>query len=77
MANGRMEPGFFQWCPVTGPEGHKLKRRRLYLNIRKHFTVRGTALAKVDHRGCRVSLLGDIQKLYGHSPWQPALGEPA
>ena len=27
-----MEPGAFQWC-----NGHKLKHRRLPLNIRKHF----------------------------------------
>lgn len=27
--------------------------------------------------GCEVSIFGDIQKLPGHGPGQPALGDPA
>ena len=39
-----MEPDSSQQCPVPGPgHGHKLKHRRVPLNIRKHFfTMRVT-----------------------------------
>jgi len=70
-----MEPGSFQYCPVTE---HNLKYRMLFLNIRKcFFIVRVTEnwhrlpLEVVDG-----SILGDIQKLPGHGPGQPALGGP-
>ena len=63
----------------TRGNGHKLKHRRLPLNIRKHFLTvrRDQALAQVAQGGCGVSTLGDIQKPSGHGPWQPALGGPA
>lgn len=31
----------------------------------------------VAQRGCRISILGDIQKPPGHGPGQPALGDRA
>jgi len=34
------------------------------------------ALAQVIQKGCGVSFLRDIQKPYGHSPEQPAVGGP-
>lgn len=57
---------------------HKLKQRRFHLNTRKYFfTVQVTALAEVVLRGCRLSLLGDLQKTPGHGPGQFALGDPS
>lgn len=34
------------------------------------------ALELVAHRGCGISILGDVQKPPGHGPWPPALGGP-
>jgi len=33
----RMGPNPFQWCPVTGGNGHKLKHRKFRLKMRKNF----------------------------------------
>jgi len=45
----RMEPGSFQWCPVTGPEamGKNCEGDQ--------------ALAQVAQRGSEVSILGDFK----------------
>jgi len=62
----------------TRGNGHALKHRRLLLNIRKHFHCEGDRmLAQVAYRGCRLSILEDIQKPSGHGPSQPAAGVPA
>jgi len=37
----------------------------------------GQTLAQVVHRGCAVSLLGDIQNPTGHSSGQRAVADPA
>jgi len=59
-------------------DGHKLKHRRLPLNIRNFFHCEGDrALAQVAQRGCRVSILEGIQKPSGHGPGQLAIGGPA
>jgi len=75
-----MEPGSFQWCTVTGirDNGHKLKHRKLQMNIRKHFfTVRVTKNWHTLPGEVVASVLGGIQKLSGHDPGQLALGGPA
>jgi len=62
----------------TGGNGHKLKHRRLCLNIRKHFfTVRVTGHCHSSPRDVGASLLGDIQKPSGHGPGQPSPDDPA
>jgi len=63
----------------TRGNGHTLKHRRFPLNIRKRFfTVRVTEYRhKLPREVVGVSLFGNIQKLCGHSPRQPALGGPA
>ena len=77
----KMEPGSFQWCPVPDQKGtgHKLEYKRFLLNIRKQsfYCECYQALAYVSYRYYRVSFLGDLQKLHGHSPRQPTLGVPA
>lgn len=40
------------------------------------YSICDGALAQVDQRGCGISLLGDLQKLLGHGPGQPAVGVP-
>jgi len=57
----------------TRGNGHKLKRRKFRLNMRKNFL----SLEQADQRGCGVLFSGDIQNLPGCSPVQPTLGEPA
>ena len=37
----------------------------------------GQTLEQTAQRGCRVSILGDIQNLTGHGPEQPAVTDPA
>lgn len=45
--------------------GQKLKYWRCHLNIRKHFsTLKMTE--NIDPRDCEVSILEDIQNLFGH-----------
>ncbi|KAK4828495.1 hypothetical protein QYF61_026766 [Mycteria americana] len=68
----------------TRGNGHKLKDRRFPLNIRNQFFFfflffceGDRALAQAVQRGCGVSILGDIQKLSGCGPGQPAAGGPA
>ena len=75
----KTEPGFVQWCPVTGPEAMNRD-----WNIGGSIWTSGNdssregdrALAHVSQRDCGVSLLGDIQSPPGHGPRQPALGGP-
>ncbi|KAK4818523.1 LOW QUALITY PROTEIN: hypothetical protein QYF61_014359 [Mycteria americana] len=47
------------------------------MNIRKNFFTGDLALAQVAQEGCRVSILGDIQKASGRGPGQPALAPSA
>jgi len=51
----------------TRGSGHKLKHRKLHLNLRKNFFT----------SGCGFSFSGDILNLPGYGPAQPALGVPA
>ena len=70
-----MEPGFSQWCPVTGAwaqtdmqEAPSEHQKTLF-----HREVDG-ALAQAAQKGGGVSILGEIQKPPGHSAGQVALG---
>jgi len=57
---------------------HKLKPKKFQLNMRKNFfTLRVTEHWNRLPRGVGVSFSGDIQKLPGQGPMQPAPGEPA
>lgn len=67
-----MEPGSFQWCPVTGLEatGTSQNSGRFSPNIRKHFFTE-----RVIEHWCRLRIevvespsLDMIQNLSGHSP---------
>ena len=60
----------------TRSSGHKLKHRRLCMNIRNHCEGDST-LAQVAQDSCGVSIPGDTEKLSGHGPGQPALCGPA
>ena len=73
----RMEPGSFQWCPVTGQEAMGTHRHTGDSLWTLFYCEHHWALAQVAQRGCGVSLLGDIQKPSGHGPGQLALGGPA
>lgn len=68
----KTELGYFQWCPVTGPEVMG-SNRRFSLDIKKHsFTVRVTK-----HRLSRehlLSIFADIQESSAYSPRQSAVG---
>lgn len=70
-------PRVFSGVPsdrIRGNE-HTLKHGTFPLNIRKHFfTVRVTKHLLVQ-KGCGVSILGDIQKPFGHGSGQPAWEE--
>jgi len=58
----------------TRGNGHELKHR-LHLNTRNTSVHSGWSNSGIGCLGCcGVSLLGDIQKLSGHGPGQPALG---
>jgi len=63
----------------TKGNGQKLTHRRFCLYSRKHFVYweGDRALAQNDEGGCRVSVLGDIQKPSGRGPRQLAIGGPA
>lgn len=57
--------GSCQCCPVTVKRGsgHKLKHKKLCLNIRKHFCTLGArTLAEIAQRGCGHSIHGGVQK---------------
>lgn len=57
--------------------GHKLKDRRFPLKIWKHILCDGDqVLGQVAQEGHGISLSGDVQKLFGSSPQQSALGGP-
>lgn len=59
----------------TRGQGHTLTRRRVPLDIRRHFvTVRVT---KYNQGGGRDSNPGDTQNQSGHGSGLPALGSPA
>lgn len=69
-----MQPGSFQWRPVTGPEsqkGHTEQQKTLL------YCESDQAPAQVAQGGCGASILPDTQKLPGCSSGQPALGDPA
>ncbi|KAK4824359.1 hypothetical protein QYF61_013694 [Mycteria americana] len=56
--------------------GHRPKHGGFPLNIRKHFFTEDEgdqALAQVVQRACGVSILGDIQKPFGHGPGQSSV----
>jgi len=59
----------------TRGNGHKLKHRKFHLNTRKNFFTEGDRA--LDQRGCGVSFSGEFQNPPGHSPVQPAVGDPA
>lgn len=63
-----------QWYPVKGwGNGHKLKYWKLFKQ--KAFTLRVMKHWNRLLRGCKVSILGDIQNQTGHGPYQPALSD--
>ena len=69
----KIEPDSSQCSPEEVYE-HKLK---LHVNINKFFCIGGDqAVAQVPQRGCRVSMLGDIQNPTGHSPGQLPVRDP-
>ena len=74
----KREPGSSQGCPVPGPEATSTKSE-IPSEYKTHFFYYegDRALAQVAQRSCRVSFLGDIQKLSGHGSGQPALGDSA
>lgn len=61
-----------QWYPVKGwGNGHKLKYWKLF--EQKAFTLRVMKHWNRLLRGCKVSILGDIQNQTGYGPYQPFL----
>lgn len=50
--------------------GHRLKQKNVPFE-------REETLTQIDQEGCRVSILGDIEKASGHGPGQPVLSGPA
>lgn len=67
-------------CPSEGARGngHKLKFVKSYLNVRELcYCEGGQILEQLAQRVCGVSILREIQNLRGHSPEEPALGDPA
>lgn len=65
--------------PRLAPRQHPVSQRRRDLCTRKpHFySEGGQTLAQDARRGCGDSMLGGIQNPAGHSPGQPAVGDPA
>lgn len=49
--------------------GHTLEHRKFHTKTRKNFFIlKGTAMEQAAHRGCDVSLSGDIQDRSAHHP---------
>lgn len=63
----------------TGGTGHKVKYTKVTLDIREHFFYceGGWEPTQGAQGGCRISILGDIQRPSGHDPGQLALGDSA
>lgn len=57
----------------TRGNGHKLKYRKLHVNITKRCfcCVQCQALEQIAHGGCRVSIFGSFQNPVGQGPGQP------
>lgn len=51
-------------------DGHKLKCRKIHLNVREKKFIVGQTLEQVAQRGCSVSVLEVLKT--GHIPEQPA-----
>ena len=59
-------------------KGHKLKHREVPAEHEEElYSVGDGALEQAAQRGCGASFSGDIQDPPGHSPVQPAVGDPA
>jgi len=63
---------------MTRGNGHKLKQEVPSEHQGTLFHCKGNlALSRVAQGGCADSVLGDTQKMLGHSPGQPGLGATA
>lgn len=73
-----MEPDYLQVVTRdrTRANGHKVKHRKYCMNIRRHFST-GHAVTQLAHRGCSISIPGDIQELLGHGNGQVDLSGSA
>lgn len=71
------EPSSFQWWPVPGQEAIGTNQRAQEFAWTLPYCAGDRAPQNVAQRGCRASILGDIQKLSGHGSGQVALSDPA
>jgi len=54
----------------------RLKHKRFHLNVKETLFHCEDDRVQVAQQGCGVYTLGDIQKLSGYGPGQPAFGDP-